>query len=113
MARSRVDQLVDRLRQLQASTPDIEASALVSVDGLIMASALPEGVEDDRVSAMSAAMLSLGERIAQELQRGELEQVYLPGFKGKESAPQGPPGGRQSRRPVKMARLTSAMALVI
>ncbi len=82
MARSRVDQLVDRLRQLQASTPDIEASALVSVDGLIMASALPEGVEDDRVSAMSAAMLSLGERIAQELQRGELEQVYIKGNDG-------------------------------
>ena len=82
MARSRVDQLVDRLRQLQASTPDIEASALVSVDGLIMASALPEGVEDDRVSAMSAAMLSLGERIAQELQRGELEQVYIKGDDG-------------------------------
>ncbi len=82
MARSRVDQLVDRLRQLQASTPDIEASALVSVDGLIMASALPAGVEDDRVSAMSAAMLSLGERIAQELQRGELEQVYIKGDDG-------------------------------
>jgi len=49
---------------------------------LIMASALPEGVEDDRVSAMSAAMLSLGERIAQELQRGELEQVYIKGDDG-------------------------------
>ncbi len=82
MARTRIEQLVDRLRQLQASTPDIEASALVSVDGLIMASALPEGVEDDRVSAMSAAMLSLGERIAQELQRGELEQVYIKGDDG-------------------------------
>lgn len=74
--------LVDRLRDLQASTPDIEASAIVSVDGLIMASALPVSVEEDRVSAMSAAMLSLGERIASELGRGVLNQVYIKGSDG-------------------------------
>ena len=61
--------------------PDIEASAVVSVDGLSIASALPQGVEEDRVSAMSAAMLSLGERIASELGRGTLEQVYIKGKK--------------------------------
>jgi hypothetical protein len=74
--------MVDRLRELQASSPDIEASAVVSVDGLSIASALPQGVEEDRVSAMSAAMLSLGERIATELGRGSLEQVYIKGQKG-------------------------------
>ena len=74
--------MVDRLRELQASSPDIEASAIVSVDGLTIASALPQGVEEDRVSAMSAAMLSLGERIATELGRGSLDQVYIKGEKG-------------------------------
>jgi predicted regulator of Ras-like GTPase activity (Roadblock/LC7/MglB family) len=74
--------MVDRLRELQASSPDIEASAIVSVDGLTIASALPQGVEEDRVSAMSAAMLSLGERIASELGRGALEQVYIKGHEG-------------------------------
>jgi predicted regulator of Ras-like GTPase activity (Roadblock/LC7/MglB family) len=74
--------MVDRLRQLQASSPDIEASAIVSVDGLTIASALPQGVEEDRVSAMSAAMLSLGERIAGELGRGNLAQVYIKGENG-------------------------------
>ena len=74
--------MVDRLRELQASSPDIEASAVVSVDGLSIASALPQGIEEDRVSAMSAAMLSLGERIASELGRGTLEQVYIKGEKG-------------------------------
>jgi predicted regulator of Ras-like GTPase activity (Roadblock/LC7/MglB family) len=74
--------MVDRLRQLQASSPDIEASAIVSVDGLTIASALPQGVEEDRVSAMSAAMLSLGERIASELGRGSLAQVYIKGDNG-------------------------------
>lgn len=74
--------MVDRLRELQATTPEVEASAVVSVDGLIMASSLPAGVEEDRVSAMSAAMISLGERISSELGRGLLEQVYIKGKNG-------------------------------
>jgi predicted regulator of Ras-like GTPase activity (Roadblock/LC7/MglB family) len=82
MSKNRSQQMVERLRAMQASAPDIEASAVVSVDGLIMASALQQGAEEDRVSAMSAAMLSLGERIAQELGRGGLEQVYIKGDKG-------------------------------
>ncbi len=82
MSQSRTQQLVERLRELQASSPDIEASAIVSVDGLTIASALPQGIEEDRVSAMSAAMLSLGERIASELGRGSLDQVYIKGDNG-------------------------------
>ena len=82
MTKSRTQQLIESLRNLQASSPDIEASAIVSVDGLTIASALPQGIEEDRVSAMSAAMLSLGERIASELGRGVLEQVYIKGELG-------------------------------
>ncbi len=82
MSRSRMQLMVDRLRDLQASTPDVEASAVVSVDGLVIASNLPADVEEDRVSAMSAAMLSLGERIASELRRGTLDQVYIRGDHG-------------------------------
>lgn len=82
MTRSRTELMVNRLREMQAASPEIEASAVVSVDGLIMASALPVEVEEDRVSAMSAAMLSLGERIAGELGRGILDQVYIRGGNG-------------------------------
>jgi predicted regulator of Ras-like GTPase activity (Roadblock/LC7/MglB family) len=82
MSKSRTEELVEKLRALQRSTPAIEASAVVSVDGLIMASALPPEVEEDRVSAMSAAMLTLGERIASELGRGTLNQVYVRGDNG-------------------------------
>lgn len=74
--------MIARLRDLAASSPDVEASAVVSVDGLTMASALPPQVEEDRVAAMSAAMLSLGERIANELGRGSLDQVYIKGANG-------------------------------
>jgi len=80
--KSRSQLMVERLRDLQASSPDIEASAVVSIDGLSIASALPQNVEEDRVSAMSAAMLSLGERIAGELGRGTIEQVYIKGKEG-------------------------------
>jgi predicted regulator of Ras-like GTPase activity (Roadblock/LC7/MglB family) len=82
MNQNRSELMVNRLRAMQAVAPDIEASAIVSVDGLIMASALPADVEEDRVSAMSAAMLSLGERIAEELGRGGLNQVYIKGSNG-------------------------------
>ena len=82
MIKSRSQMMVERLRELQASSPDIEASAVVSVDGLSIASSLPQDVEEDRVSAMSAAMLSLGERIASELGRGVLNQVYIRGENG-------------------------------
>ncbi len=82
MTKSRTELMVDRLRDMQVSSPDIEASAVVSVDGLPIASALPREVEEDRVSAMSAAMLSLGERIASELGRGSLSEVQIKGEKG-------------------------------
>lgn len=73
---------MERLRELQRSSGDVEAAAIVSVDGLSMASVMPAEIEEDRVSAMSAAMISLGERISSELGRGSLEQVYVKGENG-------------------------------
>nr|MBN1228674.1 roadblock/LC7 domain-containing protein [Anaerolineae bacterium] len=74
--------MIDRLRDLQVNSPSVEAAAVVSVDGLSMASSMPADVSEDRVAAMSAAMLSLGERIANELGRGTLNQVYIKGEHG-------------------------------
>lgn len=79
---SRTQQLNERLHTLLASTPEIEGAALVSDDGLIISSVLAPPAEEDRVAAMSAAMLSLGERIARELGRGKMEQVYIKGGEG-------------------------------
>ena len=82
MTETRAEKMVTRLRNMQRASPDIIASAVVSVDGLTMASALPNDVEEDRVAAMSAAMLSLGERISGELGRGGLDEVYIRGEEG-------------------------------
>ena len=79
---SRSDRLDRAIHGLLAQTPEIEAAAVVSFDGLPMASALPPSMDEDRVAAMSAALLSLGERAAQGLGRGELSQVYIEGDAG-------------------------------
>jgi len=70
------------LAELVGQVPEIEAASVVSFDGLPMASALPPGMDEDRVAAMSAALLSLGERAAEGLGRGELSQVYIEGENG-------------------------------
>jgi predicted regulator of Ras-like GTPase activity (Roadblock/LC7/MglB family) len=78
----RADMLTSILSELNGSTADIEASAVLSTDGLVMASMLPAGMDEDRVGAMSAAMLSLGDRTSKELARGKLEQVLVKGNNG-------------------------------
>lgn len=67
---------------LMGNNHDIQAAALVSLDGFTMASALPEGMQEDRVGAMSAAILGLGERAALELGKGQLSQVIIEGESG-------------------------------
>ena len=79
---SRSERLDRAIHGLLSQTPEIEAAAVVSFDGLPMASALPQSMDEDRVAAMSAALLSLGERAAQGLGRGELSQVYIEGDSG-------------------------------
>jgi len=77
-----VELLIGRLKTLNNASYGLEASMIVSADGLSIASALPDGMEEARISAMSAAMLSLSESITNELQKGSLEQVYIKGENG-------------------------------
>jgi predicted regulator of Ras-like GTPase activity (Roadblock/LC7/MglB family) len=79
---TRAGRLDRALSSLLAATHDIEAAAVVSFDGLPMASALPADMDEDRVAAMSAALLSLGERATVGLGRGELSQVFIEGEHG-------------------------------
>ena len=71
---SRVDNLNRILRGLQTGSPDVEASALISEDGLMIASALPQHVDDTRVAGMSATLSSLGARAASAVE-GELLEI--------------------------------------
>ena len=82
MIASRTESIERRLDALRQSGSDIQAAAAISVEGLMIAGSLPEGLADELVSAMSAAMLALGDRIAQEFGRGALDQVFIKGDKG-------------------------------
>ncbi len=82
MSQSRGDTLESVLNELQGSIPEIDACAIVSVEGLPIVSALPNDVDEAKVAAMTAAMLTLGEKAAMELGKGALEQVNIKGEHG-------------------------------
>ncbi len=74
--------MLERLQSFEGNTPDVEATAIVGIDGLTIASSFPLGVEEERVSAMSASMLNIGKRISSELERGMLDEVFVQGDDG-------------------------------
>lgn len=79
---NRSDRLVQILNEFVDASRDVEAAAVVSLDGLAMASAVPDHMEEDRLGAMVAALLSLGEQAAVGLGRGALSQVFVEGAGG-------------------------------
>lgn len=74
--------LISVLRELNASSSDIEASACISSDGFNIASVLGDEVDPDRYSAMCASLLALANRAPQEIQRGNLKLVLVEGEHG-------------------------------
>ncbi len=79
---SRFESLNRILRSLQSASPDMEACALISEDGLMIASVLPQHIDETRVAGMSATLSSLGTRAAAELERGDVEEVLVRGKQG-------------------------------
>jgi len=70
------------LHDLLDTSPYVKASAVVKVSGLTVVSVMPPYVEEERVSAMSAVMLLLGERITHAMKGGSLDKVYIKGEDG-------------------------------
>lgn len=70
------------LRTLNTFSADIEASATITTDGIMLASVLGNGTDQDRFGAMCASLLALADRAAQEIARGTLKQVLVEGEKG-------------------------------
>jgi len=81
-AMSRVDEINRILRKLQNDSSGLEASALISEDGLMIASALSANMEESRVAGMTATLLNLGNRAAAELKRGVVHEVVVRGDHG-------------------------------
>ena len=78
----RLLQIESLLRQVEQRIPDLEGLAVVTKDGLPIASALNTRVDEDRISAMTAAMLSLAERVVEELERGQMIEMIIKGSSG-------------------------------
>lgn len=79
---ARFENLTKVMKTLQGSSPGIEASALISSDGLMIASALSQDLEEARVAGMTATLLNLGTRAATELGRGEVAEIVVRGEQG-------------------------------
>lgn len=78
---SRASEVERTLRALKA-TSAIDAAALLSNDGRMIASALPTHFDARRVAATSATFSSLGSRAARALERGDVEEVLVKGHDG-------------------------------
>lgn len=72
----------DLLFKIRIRVPDIQGLVVVTKDGLPVASLLVDGVDEDRISAMTAGSLSLAERVSSELYRGDLGEMIIKGTKG-------------------------------
>lgn len=70
------------LKKLNASSQEIEACSVMTRDGLSVASVMEKSVDPDRLGAMCASMLSLADKTAQELDRGNLKQLLIDGSEG-------------------------------
>lgn len=82
MADSREEQIVEILRELRADCPGVQAAVLISSDAMPLASDMAEAVDEEAISATASALISASERVARELARGEVEQLFLRGGSG-------------------------------
>jgi predicted regulator of Ras-like GTPase activity (Roadblock/LC7/MglB family) len=76
------ESLDDLLKKLLGAIPEVKSAAIVSAEGLPIASALPQGVDETRIAAMTAALLSLSERAIIEMGKGDFDQLYVKGSEG-------------------------------
>src|SRR3954468_16217528 len=76
------EKINDILRGLRAGSPEVIGAAVVSSDGFIVASHIPNEVDEDLIGGMAASLLGVGERIAADLMRADVEQTYVRSPKG-------------------------------
>ena len=72
----------DILKKFIIANPEVKAAAIISVEGLPIASALPQSVDETKFAAMTATLLSLSERAIIEMGKGDFEQLYIKGSEG-------------------------------
>ena len=76
------ERVTEVLRSIQMSSPDVIGTAVVDVQGFIIASAIPSGVDEEELGAMTATMHGSGEQIAEQLMHSTVDQTYVKTEKG-------------------------------
>src|SRR5262249_58707565 len=76
------DRINDLLRAMRASIREVSGAAVVSSEGFIVASVVPNEIDEDLIGGMAAALLGVGERISTDLMRSQMEQTYVRSPKG-------------------------------
>ncbi len=78
--------LLEILSELHSTSVAIQTSAIISNDGLLMATLmgkkLQKKLDTDRVAAMTTAMFAQAKRGVHEIKRGSLQQVLVKGKGG-------------------------------
>jgi len=74
-------ELMRQLEQLESST-DLEGTAVISKTGLRIASAAQASTEADMHSAGPAALISLGDKLSNGLEYGDLTEIVITGDDG-------------------------------
>ncbi len=82
MASERIERMNAILKELRSGMQEIEAAVLISSDAMALASDISGDADEEMIGALSASVLSMGERAARDLRRGSLEQVYIKGDQG-------------------------------
>jgi predicted regulator of Ras-like GTPase activity (Roadblock/LC7/MglB family) len=76
------ERISELLRALRQGTPEVIGASVVSSEGFIVASVLPNEVDEDLIGGMSASLLGVGERISADLMHSQMEQTYVRSPKG-------------------------------
>ncbi len=80
------EELQEKLREIMeeatALATGIRAWLLLSKEGLPISSAVPHGLEEAEIAAMSASILGVADLAAERLEQGTLEEILITNAKG-------------------------------
>jgi len=80
------EDLQGKLRQIMeeatALAAGVRAWMLLSKEGLPIASALPQGLEEAEIAAMAASILGVADLAAERMEQGSLEEILLTNERG-------------------------------
>jgi hypothetical protein len=77
-----MEAIMQILRDAEQSVDGIQGVAVVSTDGLPMASAVETKMGEAELAALASSMLSIGSTAMDNLKKGELDSIYVKCDKG-------------------------------